>query len=649
MGQSITEKIIHTHLVEGEPVAGQDVALRVDQTLLQDATGTMAALEFEAMGVPRVQTSPAVIYVDHNILQTGYENADDHRFLQSFAAKYGLQFSRSGNGICHQVHLQRFAAPGRVLLGADSHTPMAGAAGMLAIGAGGLDVAAAMAGEAYHLDMPEVVLVRLVGHLQPWVSGKDVILELLRRLTVKGGVSKVFEFGGPGLAALDVYQRATIANMIAELGATSGVFPSDVQTRRFLRTQRREGGWIALEADPDAAYADVVEINLNDLEPLIAQPSSPDAVVPISAIAGTPVAQVCVGSCQNSSYRDLRIVAEMMRRGTVHPSVSLTVTPGSRQVYLMAAQDGTLAELVRAGARILEMACGPCIGMGQAPPSGGVSVRTFNRNFPGRSGTPDDRVYLASPEVAAAAALTGKITDPRRLGTPPAIREPDSYPVDDRQILFPPIDGESVEIQRGPNIKPVPMSAPMPETLRGVVLLKVGDNITTDHILPAGAKVLPLRSNIPAISEFAFIRVDPEFPSRAKQVHGGFVVGGSNYGQGSSREHAAIAPMYLGVRAVIAKSFARIHRSNLINFGVVPVEFLREEDYERIEQGLEWEIPDVRARLTCGEPLVLRNAATQEEIPLRHNFSVREIDVLLAGGLLRRIRENRQSLQPLNS
>jgi len=638
MGQNIVQKILSTHLVEGDPVPGKEIAIRIDQTLLQDATGTMACLEFEAMGVPRVKVDPAVVYVDHNMLQVGFENADDHRFLQTFAAKYGMYFSKPGNGICHQVHLQRFAVPGKTLLGSDSHTPMAGALGMLAIGAGGLDVAMAMAGEPYHLIMPKVVLVRLTGRLGPWVSGKDVILELLRRLSVRGGVGKVFEFGGDGLKSLDILQRAPIANMIAELGATSAVFPSDELTRRFMRAQRREDQWVPLSADPDASYDEVIEIDLSSLEPLIARPSSPDNVVPVREVAGTPVAQVCVGSCQNSSYRDLRVVAEVLRGQTVHPSVSFTVTPGSRQVYEMVARDGTLAELIRAGARILEAACGPCIGMGQAPPTGGVSVRTFNRNFPGRSGTPNDLVYLASPEVAAVAALTGRITDPREVGDAPQVSEPDEYIVDDRLILPPSPEPEKVEILRGPNIKPVPIPDPMPETLRGRVLLKVGDNITTDHILPAGAKVLPLRSNIPAISEYVYHQVDPGFVERAKEWGGGFVVGGINYGQGSSREHAAIAPRYLGVRFVVAKSFARIHWNNLVNFGILPLTFAREEDYELFHQGEEWEIPEVRRRLEKGEPLFLRNVATGQEVPVRHQLTPRQIEMILDGGLLAHIR-----------
>jgi len=638
MGQNIVQKILSTHLVEGDPVPGKEIAIRIDQTLLQDATGTMACLEFEAMGVPRVKVDPAVVYVDHNMLQVGFENADDHRFLQTFAAKHGMYFSKPGNGICHQVHLQRFAVPGKTLLGSDSHTPMAGALGMLAIGAGGLDVAMAMAGEPYHLIMPRVVLVRLTGRLGPWVSGKDVILELLRRLSVKGGVGKVFEFGGDGLKSLDILQRAPIANMIAELGATSAVFPSDELTRRFMRAQKREDQWVPLSADPDASYDEVIEIDLSSLEPLIARPSSPDNVVPVREVAGTPVAQVCVGSCQNSSYRDLRVVAEVLRGQTVHPSVSFTVTPGSRQVYEMVAKDGTLAELIKAGARILEAACGPCIGMGQAPPTGGVSVRTFNRNFPGRSGTPNDLVYLASPEVAAVAALTGRITDPREIGDAPEVSEPEEYIVDDRLILPPSPEPEKVEILRGPNIKPVPIPDPMPETLRGRVLLKVGDNITTDHILPAGAKVLPLRSNIPAISEYVYHQVDPGFVERAKEWGGGFVVGGSNYGQGSSREHAAIAPRYLGVRFVVAKSFARIHWNNLVNFGILPLTFAREEDYELFHQGEEWEIPEVRRRLEKGEPLFLRNVATGQEVPVRHQLTPRQIEMILDGGLLAHIR-----------
>ncbi len=641
MGMNLTHKIIADHLVEGRMIPGQEIAIRIDQTLTQDATGTMAYLQFEAMGIPRVKTKLSVSYVDHNMLQTGFENADDHRFLQTFAARYGIYFSRPGNGICHQVHLERFSVPGQTLLGSDSHTPTSGGAGMLAIGAGGLDVAVAMGGGPFYLTMPKVVGVHLKGRLQPWVAAKDIILEMLRRLTVKGGVGRIFEYYGEGIQDLDVPARSTITNMGAELGATTSIFPSDERTREYLRAQGREHAWRALGPDPDAGYDEHIEIDLNALEPLIALPSSPDNVVPVSQVEGTPVAQVCVGSCTNSSYPDLMKVATALRDKTVHPNVSLTLTPGSKQVYTMIATNGALADFIRAGARVLESACGPCIGMGQAPATDAVSIRTFNRNFPGRSGTPNDKVYLTSPEVAAAAAITGVITDPRKLGAPVQVGIPERYIIDDNMIIPPSDQPESVEILRGPNIKPVPLGTPPAEDVRGEVLLKLGDNITTDHIMPAGAKVLPLRSNIPAISEYVFVRLDPTFPERAKAKGGGIVVGGANYGQGSSREHAALAPMYLGLRAVIAKSFARIHWSNLINFGILPLVFANEADYEGIAQGDLLEIVGVRAALASGAAtLTVHNLSQGTEFQVRHNLTPRQAQILLDGGLLNHIKRS---------
>lgn len=641
MGMNLTHKIIADHLVEGQMIPGQEIAIRIDQTLTQDATGTMAYLQFEAMGIPRVKTKLSVSYVDHNMLQTGFENADDHRFLQTFAARYGIYFSRPGNGICHQVHLERFSVPGQTLLGSDSHTPTSGGAGMLAIGAGGLDVAVAMGGGPFYLTMPKVVGVHLKGRLQPWVAAKDIILEMLRRLTVKGGVGRIFEYYGEGIQDLDVPARSTITNMGAELGATTSIFPSDERTREYLRAQGREHAWRALGPDPDAGYDEHIEIDLNALEPLIALPSSPDNVVPVSQVEGTPVAQVCVGSCTNSSYPDLMKVATALRDKTVHPNVSLTLTPGSKQVYTMIATNGALADFIRAGARVLESACGPCIGMGQAPATDAVSIRTFNRNFPGRSGTPNDKVYLTSPEVAAAAAITGVITDPRKLGAPVQVGIPERYIIDDNMIIPPSDQPESVEILRGPNIKPVPLGTPPAEDVRGEVLLKLGDNITTDHIMPAGAKVLPLRSNIPAISEYVFVRLDPTFPERAKAKGGGIVVGGANYGQGSSREHAALAPMYLGLRAVIAKSFARIHWSNLINFGILPLVFANEADYEGIAQGDLLEIVGVRAALASGAAtLTVHNLSQGTEFQVRHNLTPRQAQILLDGGLLNHIKRS---------
>lgn len=631
---NVAQKIISSHLVSGEMTPGNEIALRIDQTLTQDATGTMAYLQFEAMGVPRVKTKLSVSYVDHNTLQTGFENADDHRFLQTIAAKYGVYFSRPGNGICHQVHLERFGVPGQTLLGSDSHTPTGGGLGMIAIGAGGLDVAVAMAGGPFYLTMPQIVLVRLIGKLRPWVSAKDVILELLRRLTVKGGVGKIFEYGGPGVSTLTVPERATITNMGAELGATTSVFPSDEQTRAFLKAQEREHAWTQIEADPDAKYDEIIEIDLSSLEPMVAQPHQPDKVVKVKEIEGLKVDQVLVGSCTNSSYRDLMTLASVLRGKKVHPNVSAGVSPGSRQVFEMIARNGALADLIASGVRILEAACGPCIGMGQAPCTNGVSIRTFNRNFEGRSGTPSGKVYLASVEVAAAAILTGQLTDPRELGQPVEVILPEKYIIDDSMIIPPAECPERVEIIRGPNIKPLPLRGPMSETLTGKILIKVEDNITTDHIMPAGSKILPLRSNIPAISEHVFEGVDPSFASRAKSAGGGFIIGGENYGQGSSREHAALAPMYLGVKAVIAKSFARIHKANLVNFGILPLTFANPADYDKLEQDDELEIEAIRDCLLNRLPITIKNKTKGTKIEVRYDLTPRQVSIILAGGML---------------
>ncbi len=637
MGETIAHKLIRTHLVSGDmSVPGSEIGLKIDQTLTQDATGTMAYLEFEAMGVPRVKTERSVAYIDHNTLQTGFENADDHRYIQSVCKKHGLYFSRPGNGICHQVHLERFGIPGKTLIGSDSHTPTGGGIGMLAFGAGGLDVAVAMGGGTYYISMPRIVRINLTGRLQPWVAAKDVILEVLRRLSVKGGVGKIIEYGGEGVATLSVPERATITNMGAELGASTSVFPSDEVTRAFMKAQGREADWVELQADADAVYDEVVDIDLSALRPLAACPHSPDNVKAVEEIGPLPVNQCCIGSCTNSSLMDMLKVAAILKGKTVHPDVSLSIAPGSKQVYNMLAENGALADLIAAGARILECACGPCIGMGQSPNSGGVSLRTFNRNFEGRSGTADAQVYLVSPEVAAASALTGVFTDPRTLGEPPVIKMPDTFLINDNMII-PPADEkdmDAVEIVRGPNIKPFPKTAPLPETVEAPVLLKVGDNITTDHIMPAGAKILPLRSNIPAISEYCFVRCDEEFPARCKAAGKGIIIGGANYGQGSSREHAALAPLYLGIKAVIVKSFARIHVANLINAGIVPLTFANEADYDRVKLGDELRLPDLRRRLQEGDEVILENRTTGESFPLRAGFSKRQVDMLLAGGLL---------------
>jgi aconitate hydratase len=631
---NLAQKIIKEHLVSGEMTPGGEIAVRIDQTLTQDATGTMAYLQFEAMGIPRVRTELSVSYVDHNTLQVGFENADDHRFLQSTAAKYGIYFSRPGNGICHQVHLERFGVPGKTLLGSDSHTPTGGGLGMIAIGAGGLDVAVAMGGGAFYMAMPKIVKVELTGKLPPWVAAKDVILEVLRRLTVKGGVGKIMEYTGPGVATLSVPERATITNMGAELGATTSIFPSDDATREFLKRQKREEVWTELGPDADAEYDEEVSINLSELEPLVACPHSPDAVKPVSELAGKEVNQVAIGSCTNSSYRDLMTVAGILKGKTVNPGVSLCVSPGSKQVLTMVAKNGALADIIGAGARLIESACGPCIGMGQAPQDKAVSVRTFNRNFLGRSGTKNAEVYLVSPEVAAATALAGKLADPRELGTPVAVEEPSLMLVDDNMIVEPAADPSTVEVVRGPNIKPLPLNQVMPAEIGGRVLLKVEDNITTDHIMPAGAKILPLRSNIPAISEHVFAVVDEQFVARAKEHGGGFVVGGENYGQGSSREHAALAPMYLKVKAVLTKSFARIHRANLINFGIIPLTFADGGDYDGLEQDHELRLSGLPGGLHEGETLTVENVTTGGTFKVRAELTERQIEIVAAGGLL---------------
>lgn len=633
MGLNLTRKILAEHLVEGDLEPGKKISIRIDQTLTQDATGTMAYLEFEALGIPRVKTKKSVSYVDHNTLQTDFKNADDHRYLQSVAAKYGIHFSRPGNGICHQVHLERFGVPGQTLLGSDSHTPTQGGLGMIAIGAGGLDVAMAMAGRPFELTCPKVLNVRLEGKLQPFVSAKDIILEVLRRLSVKGGVGKVIEYTGPALRTLSVPDRATITNMGAELGATTSVFPSDNKTLEFLKAQGRAKDWRELKPDRDATYDEEITIDLDKLIPLVAQPHMPDNVTEVRKLKGMRVTQVAIGSCTNSSYRDLMVVAKMLKGKTVAPGLSLFISPGSKQVYTMISENGALGDLIDAGARVLESACGPCIGMGAAPNSEGVSVRTFNRNFKGRSGTADAGIYLVSPETAAACALTGRMTDPRKLGTkPPRLAMPKKFDVNDNMIIFPlpPARAKKVEIVRGPNIAPLPKFDALPKSLSGKVLLKTGDNITTDDILPAGAKILPLRSNVPEISKFVFERVDTSFYDRAMAEKGGFIVGGANYGQGSSREHAAIAPKYLGVKAVIAKSFARIHQANLINFGILPLLFEKESDYNKIDQGDELQIDT--SNIEGG--IRLRNKTKGVDIPVTHSMGPMDLAVIAAGGKL---------------
>ena len=642
MGLTLTEKILKAHLVDGEMVKGSEIGIKIDQTLTQDATGTMAYLEFEAMGVPRVRTERSVAYIDHNTLQSGFENADDHRFIGSVAKKHGIYFSRPGNGICHQVHLERFGIPGKTLIGSDSHTPTGGGIGMIAIGAGGLDVAVAMGGGTYYITCPKVVKIELKGKLSPWVAAKDVILEVLRRLSVKGGVGKVIEYCGEGVKTLSVPERATITDMGAELGATTSIFPSDEVTREFLKAQKREEVWIELSADPDAVYDEELTIDLSQLEPLAACPHSPDNIKSISEIGKQKIDQVCIGSCTNSSLLDMLKVAHILKGKTVHPDVSLAIAPGSKQVLNMLAQNGALSIMIEAGARILESACGPCIGMGQSPNSKGISLRTFNRNFEGRSGTKDGQIYLVSPEVAAASAIAGVFTDPRELGDMPEFKLPEVFTINDNMIVPPVPESEmdSVEILRGPNIKPFPETSPLDGSIDAKCSLKVGDNITTDHIMPAGAKILPLRSNIPAISQHCFAVCDETFPARAKELGKSIIVGGSNYGQGSSREHAALAPLYLGIKAVLVKSFARIHRANLINAGILPLTFVNEADYDSISQGDELALDNVRADIEAGKSqLTLVNKTTGKEIPVLCELSGRTKDIILAGGLLDYTRE----------
>lgn len=623
---------------------GSEIGLKIDQTLTQDATGTMAYLEFEAMGVPRVKTERSVAYIDHNTLQTGFENADDHRFIQTVAKKHGIYYSRPGNGICHQVHLERFGIPGKTLIGSDSHTPTGGGIGMLAMGAGGLDVAVAMGGGAYYISMPKMVRINLTGKLRPWVAAKDIILEVLRRMTVKGGVGKIIEYGGDGVKTLSVPERATITNMGAELGATTSIFPSDEITRSFLQAQGREQDWVELLPDADAQYDEVLDIDLSSLKPMAACPHSPDAVKTIEEIGPQKVDQVCIGSCTNSSYLDLMRVAAILKGKTVCETVSLSIAPGSKQVYNMLAQNGALADLISAGARILECACGPCIGMGQSPNSKGISLRTFNRNFEGRSGTADAQVYLVSPETAAVSALTGVFTDPTTLGAPVDIELPSQFLINDNMVA-PPVPVEEmdqVEILRGPNIKPFPTTEPMADVIAAKTLLKVGDNITTDHIMPAGAKILPYRSNIPYLSNFCFGVCDKEFPERCRKEGKGIVVGGSNYGQGSSREHAALVPLYLGIKAVIAKSFARIHCANLANAGILPLVFLDETVYDRIDQMDELEIDNAREAIASGGPITVRNNTKGFTFQAEAILSQRQRDIVLAGGLLNYTREQNQ-------
>ena len=635
MGYTIAEKIISSHLIEGDmSKRGSEIALKIDQTLTQDATGTMAYLQFEAIGADRVKTERSVAYIDHNTLQSGFENADDHRYIQSVAKKHGIYFSRPGNGICHQVHLERFGKPGKTLIGSDSHTPTGGGIGMLAFGAGGLDVALAMAGAPYYITMPKMVRINLTGKLSPWVSAKDIILEVLRMLSVKGGVGKIIEYGGEGVATLTVPERATVTNMGAELGASTSVFPSDDVTKAFLAAQGREEDFVPLAADDDAVYDEIYTVDLSSLVPLAACPHSPDNVKPVSELEGMHIDQVCIGSCTNSSYLDLMRVAAILKGRKVAENVSLAIAPGSKQVYTMLAQNGALADLIDAGARILECACGPCIGMGQSPNSAGVSLRTFNRNFEGRSGTADAGVYLVSPETAAVSAVRGVMTDPRSFGDYPNIELPLRFFTNDNMIEPPAPDGKDVEVLRGPNIKPFPLNVSLPKSLEKKAILKVGDNITTDHIMPAGSKILPYRSNIPYLSRFCFAVCDETFPERAKAEGGGFIIGGTNYGQGSSREHAALVPLYLGVKAVIAKSFARIHMANLMNSGILPLTFEDPADYDRISQGDVLSLPRVREEIEAGSPVTVEDVTAGFTFKTVLSVSGRQKDVLLAGGQL---------------
>ncbi len=642
MGYTIGQKLIKSHLLSGDMTVGSEIGLRIDQTLTQDATGTMAYLEFEAMGVERVKTELSVAYIDHNTLQTGFENADDHRFIRSVAKKRGLLFSRPGNGICHQVHLERFGIPGKTLIGSDSHTPTGGGIGMLSFGAGGLDVAVAMGGGAYYITMPKMVRINLHGALSPWVSAKDIILEVLRIMSVKGGVGKIIEYGGDGVKSLSVPERATITNMGTELGATTSVFPSDEITREFLKAQGREKDWTEVKADEDAVYDEVIDIDLSALEPLAAMPHMPDNVKKVSEIGEIKVDQCCIGSCTNSSLYDMLKVAAILKGKRVNPNVSLTISPGSMQVLGMLSECGALADILGAGARLLECACGPCIGMGQSPNSAGVSLRTFNRNFEGRSGTADAGVYLVSPEVAAASALTGVLTDPRTLGEAPVIHMPEKFVINDNLIDKPASveEAKELEVIYGPNIKPVPNGDALPEDIEAPVVLKVGDNITTDHIMPAGAKILPYRSNIPFLSNFCFRQCDEDFAKHCKEAGKGIIIGGSNYGQGSSREHAALVPLYLGIKSVIAKSFARIHQANLINAGIVPFTFANPDDYDRIDKGDSLAVKGIRSTIENDGEAILVNETKGESYPLSFSFSGRQKDIILAGGLLNYTRES---------
>ncbi len=642
MGYNIAQKLIRSHLVSGEMIPGAEIGLKIDQTLTQDATGTMAYLEFEAMGVPRVKTELSVAYIDHNTLQNGFENADDHRFIQSVAKKRGLRYSRPGNGICHQVHLERFGKPGKTLIGSDSHTPTGGGIGMLAMGAGGMDVAVAMGGGTYYINMPKVLKVNLTGRLSPWVAAKDVILEVLRILSVKGGVGRIIEYGGEGVKTLTVPERATITNMGAELGATTSVFPSDENTLAFLTAQGRAEDWCELKADDDAKYEKIIDVDLSKLEPMAAMPHMPDKVKTVNEIGAIKIDQVCIGSCTNSSLMDMLKVAAILKGKTVHPDVSLSIAPGSKQVLNMLSLNGALADMIGAGARILESACGPCIGMGQSPNSKGVSLRTFNRNFEGRSGTADAGIYLVSPEVAAASAITGVLTDPRTLGDAPQVEMPEQFLINDNMIALPAEekDADSVEIKYGPNIKPFPVSEALPESIAKKAILKVGDNITTDHIMPAGAKILPYRSNIPFLSNFCFRQCDENFAENCKRENGGIIIGGANYGQGSSREHAALVPLYLGIKAVVTKSFARIHAANLVNAGIIPFNFVNEADYDKIDAYDELELPNVRTAIANGENATMINKTKNETYELTYDLSARQREMILAGGLLNYTREN---------
>ena len=638
---NIAQKIIKSHLVSGEMIPGEEISIKIDQTLTQDSTGTMAYLEFEAIGIPRVKTKKSVAYIDHNTIQSGFENADDHKYIQTVTKKHGIHFSRPGNGICHQVHLERFGVPGMTLLGSDSHTPTGGGIGMLAIGAGGLDVAVAMGGGAYYVTMPKVVKVNLTGKLKPWVAAKDIILEVLRVLTVKGGVGKVIEYGGEGVKTLSVPERSTITNMGAELGATTSIFPSDEVTKAFLKAQGREEDFVEIKADADAVYDEEITIDLSSLVPMAAKPHSPDNVDTVKNIGKIKVDQVAIGSCTNSSYMDMMKVAKILKGKTVHEDVSLVIAPGSKQVFNMISENGALADMISAGARILESACGPCIGMGQSPKTNAVSLRTFNRNFEGRSGTVSAQVYLVSPEVAAASAITGYLTDPTELlaDVSNKVKMPKKFFINDNMVVAPAPEGNDVEVVRGPNIKPFPVNTALAETVTGKALIKVEDNITTDHIMPSNAKLLPYRSNVPYLSEYCLVPCDPEFPKRAKENGGGFIIAGSNYGQGSSREHAALAPLYLGIKGVIAKSFARIHMANLINSGIIPMTFENEADYDDIDMYDEIVIDDAIAQVKGDGIMKVKNITKNKEYTVKVTLSERQKDMIVSGGLLNYTRE----------